>query len=83
MRKAIIAGAVLFCLMIVFLVFLMQGINSQYKNHIDKVQLNIGKKVILYKDTLLIINYSIIDNTYTLSNGVKVASELIEQIKIK
>jgi hypothetical protein len=40
----------------------------------------IGERMILGKDTLLILNYSGWDGVYNLSNGVVVSDKLVEKI---
>ena len=37
----------------------------------------IGQQVILNKDTLIIINYSLWDDTYTLENGIIISKEFL------
>lgn len=38
----------------------------------------VGKSIIMDKDTLTVLNYSRIESTYTLSNGITVNSKLVE-----
>lgn len=47
-----------------------------------EVNSNIGAKVILNKDTLVVVDHSYLGSTYTLSNNVKIESSLIDSIKI-
>jgi len=42
---------------------------------------NLGKEYVLNNDTLKIIDYSMWNKTYTLSNGVKINSKLINKEK--
>lgn len=50
-------------------------------NDIQIMKDMIGEKVIIQKDTLMIIDYSAQDNTYTLSNGIQVNTKLIFKLK--
>lgn len=49
-----------------------------WKNEIVMKE-QVGNEVVIKKDTLLIINYSYFDNTYTLENGMIVSVELINK----
>jgi len=42
---------------------------------------NIGRKVVLNKDTLIIVDYSSLQSNFTLSNGAKVSKDYINVIK--
>lgn len=55
----------------------IKSINKETSSY----SINVGKKVVLNNDTLLITNYSTFDKTYTLSNGVKVDTSLISKLK--
>ena len=44
----------------------------------NNMSVNIGNKVLLDNDTLTIIDYKVIGNTYTLSNGVKIDANLVK-----
>jgi hypothetical protein len=44
---------------------------------------NIGTRVKLDGKKLTVVNYSLIDNTYTLSNNVAIKEELYKKLKIK
>jgi hypothetical protein len=83
MKRAIVMGLILFISLIVLLNISLNSLEGEYDKHKDQLKQNIGLKVLLNKDTLQIIDYSTIEGNYTLSNGVKVVFELIEQIKIK
>lgn len=79
----IVAFAASIVLSLTFVVFrLYQKKQEEYiKNKQKLEQLNalIGKRVILDRDTLTIINYSILFNEITLSNGRKVDIRYIEK----
>ena len=46
-----------------------------------KIELNLGKKVVMENDTLLIKDYSFYDSTYTLSNGKIMSIKLVEKLQ--
>lgn len=48
-------------------------------NRIDRVVASqVGRKLVLDKDTLTIIDYSLLETNYTLSNGKKVGFDYVE-----
>lgn len=53
-----------------------EGIDARMKVHV-------GKAVAMHKDTLMIVDYSMIMNMYKLENGTWVNPELIDKIEIK
>lgn len=50
---------------------------NNIKNMVKKYDAQIGKKFILENDTLIIINYSLIEDNFTLSNGKIINSLLV------
>lgn len=85
MKKTIIGSAIVFIFLVVLSAYLIfssvDEIKSEYSKAENSIKKEVGKKVILEKDTLTIIDYSILNDTYTLSNGVKVSFELVEKLK--
>lgn len=51
----------------------VEGISSEQ----DKYKKHIGNTVVLQKDSLKVVDYSFINGTFTLSNGVKVDTSLV------
>lgn len=68
---------VVMLLTIFFLTFLFLFLNAQ-KSEIEN---RVGSKVILEKDTLMILDYSLINNNYKLSNGKEISFELAKKLK--
>ncbi len=48
----------------------------------DEITSRVGKRIILEKDTLMSIDFSILNSNYKLSNGKDVSFELIEKLQI-
>lgn len=69
-----IVGAMI---LIVFIIFLIV-----HKNKENRCKAKIGTQIVLYSDTLMIIDYSLLNDNYTLSNGMKVNFELIEALPV-
>ncbi len=55
----------------------INDISSNVEIHDSKFKDKVGRKIIIEKDTLLIVDYSIIKDVFILSNGIEVSSELV------
>lgn len=53
--------------------------NEMAKEHEETYDNMVGKKVLIDKDSLTVVDYSIIHETYTLSNGKTVSIKLIKK----
>lgn len=82
MKKTFIIFSLLTIVIIILITFLINSIIKDYSSDKDKYEINIGKHVILEEDTLLITDYSIWDNTYTLYNGEEINAKLLNNIEI-
>jgi hypothetical protein len=65
----------------VIIYFGAKNAGNDLENKEAKYKAKIGKKFILDKDTLTIIDYSFIMSNFTLSNGVKINSSIILKTK--
>lgn len=75
----IFAGLILSIVAISYLLKIPTGdILERIDQEEDKYKNHIGEYYILDKDTLTIVDYSIFNKTFTLSNGVKLSYTLIE-----
>lgn len=72
MKKMIIGMIALF-----YVYLLTSSITSEIEKEKNKYKVKIGQKVILEKDTLTIIDYSSIMETFTLSNGKEVNASIV------
>ena len=82
MKKAILILCGLIILSMISLYCSNYGFNELNKSE-DKMKANLGKKIILEKDTLSIVDYSMFNNNYTLSNGKTISSHIVENFKLK
>jgi len=76
----IVIGVLLF--VSICLTYLIKSFEYQINNEKTKFEVNIGKSVIIENDTLSIMDYSMLESNYTLSNGKKVSFELINKLTI-
>ena len=67
---------------LLFIFLVGWGMADVIKNEIKKYESNLGKKVILEKDTLKVIDYSIIHQNYILSNDKKISFALIDSLEV-
>lgn len=65
-----------FCFLIYILA--LTALDMQ-KDHEETYENMVGKKILLDKDSITIIDYSILHETYTLSNGKTVSVKLIKK----
>lgn len=74
-----------FLLLILFIVVIYLGVDiiTTIENSQKKLKINVGKSVVIEKDTLLIIDYSLFNNTYILSNKSEISSDLFDKVVIK
>lgn len=66
--------AVLFGLLLLCIIGSIWSGMSVFKD-IERAEKNLGKKVILGKDTVIVIDYSMWNNSFILSNGKEVGFE--------
>jgi hypothetical protein len=57
-------------------------IKNDIDKYTDKYKNKVGDKIVFKSDTLMIIDYSIIKNTFTLDNGKEISFYLVYQLNI-
>lgn len=86
MKKDAFAGLLLIIFIIVFII-LWSTCSHSLSKELDKIQISadslINKRVIINKDTLIVIDYSFWESNFTLSNGMKVNEKIIKQNIVK
>lgn len=78
MRKMMIGTIVLMIALMVCFFFLAKSFTQRVEKDHEKYKAKIGQKIILENDTLTIIDYSSIKETFTLSNGVEVSFTFVQ-----
>jgi hypothetical protein len=81
-RKNIISRIFSFGLLVALIILsaiYYQLMSNKIKGVIDEGQSNIGKNFILKGDTLKIVDYSFMDETYTLENGLIISVKMINK----
>ena len=78
MKKLILITVGMIILLSVCWTLLMNILNSE----VDKIKVKVGSKLILEKDTVMIIDYSLLKKNYMLSNGKEISFELVKKLPI-
>jgi hypothetical protein len=84
MKKEILKVIVIIMLWIGFITIISLAFNEcnkEFFKEVNKLESRIGTKVIINKDTLLIIDCSILNNSYTLEDGREISYKLIEKLE--
>jgi len=79
----IIIGAVIAFIIVVHVLTKMiakplEGLVKNYTEQEDLMESHVGDTIIMRKDTLIIIDFSVTNDTYTLDNGLTVNRKIIE-----
>jgi hypothetical protein len=72
---------ILFVATVMLLIFLSSYLANCIGLQENLLKENIGRKIVIQKDTLLIIDYSVYKNNYKLSNGFEISYELVKYLK--
>jgi uncharacterized membrane protein len=78
MRKQKIKFVATALIIIVLAAIVVNRLFSEGKAMDNQVKSFVGKKVVIEKDTMTVINYSILKSTYTLSNGVEYDMDFVK-----
>ena len=80
----------IFIIFIIFLIFaaisldyLLTSARKEIKKATNKIEAKLGKKVVFEKDTLKITDYSLIHQSYSLSNGRTISLALADSLQVK
>lgn len=82
MTRVFITFIVVWCVILFIAYLIMAPTFKGLNNHTEDVKSKIGKKIVLDKDTLTILDASIIKGTYTLSDGREVNIVLADSTRI-
>lgn len=74
MKKIIIAILMIVAGIALLTNTILHGIEKEKKSF----SINVGKKIVVGKDTLTIMDYSTVMETYSLSNGTKVDKSFVD-----
>jgi hypothetical protein len=57
----------------------MNKCSTSFETELNKYKKMVGEKVILKDDTLMIIDYSLVESNFTLEDGRKISIELLNR----
>ena len=78
MRENVIFG--LICVAILaFAVLIIWGFDKGWNKNLQEKNELLGKEVVIRNDTLTVVRYSPLGDTYTLNNGTKTSSEFLSR----
>lgn len=76
------------CITLIFIVIVVTGIyylaktlTTEIDSEVEKIETLVGERIILKNDTLLIMDYSILNSNYTLEDGREISFELAKKLK--
>ena len=77
--KQVITGVIAF-ISVTFIIgiWLADNVNNEIKELEETYKVNLGKKILIDKDSLTIIDYSTFNESYTLSNGKSINKSLVK-----
>ena len=84
MKKIVIASIIMFILIVITVSYISKSCNkiseviTEADNNYKK---EIGNKYIFEKDTVTIVDYSLFNESYSLSNGQKINFNLVKKLK--
>jgi hypothetical protein len=77
-------GLLLFFIVVLALAWylLTTSFTNSYNKEAAKYKERVGTKIVLNKDTLLILDYSMLNDNFKLSNGQEISIELVKKMPI-
>jgi len=85
MRKSGILGtmsSLAILALLIILVYSLMGVDTTGVELYEGYQNQVGTKIIIKEDTLMIIDFSFINSTYILDDGRTISVELVKKLKI-
>jgi len=83
LRKAIITRVIVSVLLIICCVAYVIFALGKLRDASHETKQMIGRNVVMGRDTLVVVDYSMIKQSYTLSNGLEISNELAENLVVK
>lgn len=83
MKNVIIGTLIVFITSVTSFYYLTNSLSSELNKKTDEYKSKIGQRIVIEKDTLTVVDYSIVMETFTLSNGKQVNSVIVFGNKAK
>lgn len=81
MKLSMIAIIVLELIFLTLFFYICISLGTEFIQYKENLDFKVGHKTVINNDTLQVIDYSIVNNTCTLSNGMIVNSKIIKIIE--
>jgi hypothetical protein len=67
---------------IIMLIGLVVFLDFEFKKEVQLYESAIGEMVVIKEDTLMVVDYSMFKDSYTLDNDIEISSVLFEKLKL-
>ncbi len=74
---------ILFIILFTISSIAFKACKNEFEKEVDNLESRIGTKIIINQDTLLIIDCSILNNSYTLEDGREISYKLVKKLENK
>ena len=75
-------GLLMLALCIFFVITFSKQCSKGVTESIDSIKVNVGNKVVIGSDTLMILDYNILNGSYILDDGRTISSDLYDKVKL-
>jgi hypothetical protein len=82
-KKQRIKYAIIVAVLLSISVYLFNDLHQKLSSQTEQIKSLLGKKVLIESDTLMIIDYSSLKNTYSLSDGKEYDMDLVKVRLVK
>ncbi len=82
MRNFGFIAIIYYIVMIVIIAFAVNFLLKKFDTAQAEVDERIGSSVVYKSDTLMITNYSLLNNSYGLDNGTEISAKLLDDLEV-
>jgi hypothetical protein len=82
-RKAWIIKILVTVITSIVFTWCLSNILDRFNTNQNETAQRIGQMVVMGKDTLMIVDYSTLNKTYTLDSGIEISTELADKLVVK
>lgn len=80
MKSILIAGMTVTVIIFIVCLLLVGKCSQEVQKELDKPKEKVGKTYVIGKDTVTVMDYSLLHSTYKLSNGKEVAFAFMDSL---
>jgi len=82
MKNYILGTIAIIIISIIMLIGLVVFLDFEFKKEVQLYESAIGEMVVIKEDTLMVVDYSMFKDSYTLDNDIEISSVLFEKLKL-